>query len=135
MSQSTPNTNARPFWQTALIAAVLTIGANLIIYFLTKALGVSYLFPQPLTNEIAVMPPSQVIVVSLLAIIGAIIAWLLVKRFSSQPARIFRILAVIVLVISFVPDLVLPPDLGTELSLMAMHVASFIIIVGVFTRD
>jgi Family of unknown function (DUF6069) len=72
---------------------------------------------------------------------AAAIVYVLIGRFSKRPIRVFRIVAVVALVLSFASPIsaayVFPlsdaPDVITVVFLLAMHVVAAIITIGLFT--
>jgi len=78
-----------------------------------------------------------------MGVLGAVLVFAILRRFARRPVRIFRVVAVIVLVLSFVPDLWLLaardrlPFPGATLqsvaTLMFMHVVAAAIAVGMLT--
>jgi hypothetical protein len=61
-------------------------------------------------------------------------------RFTGNPARIFTNIAVVVLILSLIPDLIYIPSLpgattGQTAILMVMHVVAAVVIVSVLTRQ
>ena len=88
------------------------------------------------------MPLSQAapIVFTLFGVLGAVIVFALVGRFSRRPLRLFRRIALVTLVVTFVPDilmLVTGFNPGTTLAnvivLMLMHVVAWAISVYMLT--
>ena len=73
-------------------------------------------------------------------VLGAVIAFAIVGRLSRRPVRTFQIIAVIVLILSFLPDIGLLASgapgatLPSILVLMFMHVVAAVIAVWVLTR-
>lgn len=69
--------------------------------------------------------------------LGAVLVFALVNRLSRRPIQLYRIIATIVLFISFVPDLLLLSAPGTSPSdiavLMVMHIATYLVTVGMLT--
>jgi hypothetical protein len=107
--------------------------ANVLVYFVASALGwmpVTYINPQ-LGRPIGV---GEVVGATLPGAVGATIVFALLARFTRRPVTIFRIVAVIVLVLSFLSPLALPgAPLSLILSLEIMHVVAAAVIVGVLT--
>jgi alcohol dehydrogenase len=72
-----------------------------------------------------------------LSSLGAVLVFALVNRLSRRPIQHYRIIATIVLLISFVPDLLLLSVSGTNRSdiaaLMMMHIATYLVTVGMLT--
>lgn len=102
-------------------------------------LGAKALFPvaptfQPL--QLQSFLPCTVI-----GVVGAVIAFALLVRWTKQPARMFRRIAVVVLLASLLPDLLLPfiqlfpgtifPEVG---ALLLMHVATGSLCLGTLSK-
>jgi hypothetical protein len=80
-----------------------------------------------------------VIAISALGAIGATVVYGVITRVSQRPNRTFTIVATIVLVLSFIPMLTLPPELAAAIApvlpaLAVMHVTVAAGSVGVLTR-
>ena len=114
----------------AIIAAVV---ANQIVHLL--ALSLFKISPE--------FPPLQVgppIAFTIMGVLGAVIVFAVVGRLSRRPIRLFRMIALIVLALSFIPDIALlatgampgtsPVAVGT---LAAMHVVAWAIAVWMLT--
>lgn len=78
---------------------------------------------------------------TVVAVTGALIVFALLSRQSQQPVRLFRRIAVVVLIISIIPDLLLPftgwfadttlPEVGFVL---LMHVATALLCIAMAPR-
>jgi purine-cytosine permease-like protein len=122
--------------QIAIAAVAATV-----INILLRLLAVALLdIPQP---EFEPLQLRDVIVSSLGATIAAGIVWALIVRFAKDPARTFRIVAAVALVLSLAAPLQVgladPPDYpGTDAgsvgTLILMHLVTAAICVAVFTR-
>ena len=125
-----------PLWKIGLAAAVLSAIANLALMLVTKPLlGISKTFG-PLT-------PGPIIAWSFIGTFGAVGVYALIKKWSASPGRVFNIVAVIVLLLSFVPDVAVVNvaegpmaggTLGGAVVLMGMHVIAFLIVVSMLRR-
>ena len=78
---------------------------------------------------------------TLVGMTGAVVVFGLILRFSRRPARLFRRVALVVLLVSLVPDVLMlfsgsmPGATGAGvITLMVEHVASWAVAVGVLTR-
>jgi hypothetical protein len=116
-----------------LIAALGAAAANAIVYLIAAALGQmpqSYIVPgggMPIT----VLQP---IISSTVGAIGATIVFALLARFTSRPITIFRIVALVVFILSFGTLLGLPgAPVGMVIALGLMHVVAAAIIVWALT--
>jgi hypothetical protein len=76
-----------------------------------------------------------VIISSVVGALGATVAFAIVVRFARHPIRLFRMIAVVVLLLSFLnPILALPgASLQTILTLESMHVVVAAVSVGLLT--
>jgi hypothetical protein len=114
----------------AVLAAVI---ANVLVSITAVALlGIS-----PEFDPLHVGP---VIGFTVVGVLGAVIVFALIARFSRRPVCLFRRIALVVLLLSFVPDLSLlyaSPYAGTTVQsvivLMLMHVVAWLISVGLLT--
>jgi hypothetical protein len=116
------------------LAIVAAIVANIVI----QQIAVAVLQPDPQFMPLTLPVP---IVFTLVGVLGAVIVYALVARFASRPVRLFRRIALVTLLISFIPDiLMLITDFnpGTTFAnvvvLMLMHVIAWAISVGVLTK-
>jgi hypothetical protein len=119
------------------LAAVAATAVNVLLRFLAVAV---FDIPQP---EFEPLQLRDVIVSSIGATVAAGIVWALIVRFAKDPAKTFRIVAAVALVLSLAAPLQVgladPPDYpGTDAgsvgTLIAMHVVTAAIVVAVFTR-
>ena len=82
---------------------------------------------------------SGTILFTLVPAIVAVPLYAALMRFTSNPARIFTNVAVVVLVVSLIPDLTYIPSLpgatpGQTAILMVMHIVAAVVIVTTLTR-
>jgi hypothetical protein len=118
-----------------LLAALGGSVLNAIIYSVASGLGLipqSILVPAPGGEQ-----PLTVALVSIGTVAGATgaaMVFALVGALAKRPVRIFRIVAVVVLVLSLAGPLTIPgAPLSMVLSLEVMHVAAWAVIVGLLT--
>jgi hypothetical protein len=118
-----------------LIAALVAAVANLLIYYLVPALfNFELAFPlQGPGSEIQRLPVFMVIGVTLIATIGAAVLLAVLNRFTSRPVTIFRVIAVVFLLLSFAAPFSLPVPLRVPLTLATMHAITAAIITYVLT--
>ncbi len=107
----------------AIQTIVLALIVNLLIFFVTNAIADGNIIDPNTGHE---MPFVAVIVATIawsLVTIG--VYWLFVRRLQ-RPATVFQIIAVVVLLLSFLPIL-LNGDLNgtTKVALIIMHLATF----------
>ena len=133
-TRSKPDGTFWRLWWIGLLLVLVTIAVNSLI-----ALGARLLFHvaptfQPL--QLQGFIPSTVIGVT-----GAVIVFALLVRWTRQPIRLFQRIAVSVLLISLIPDLLLPyvrifpdttfPEVG---ALLLMHLATAFICLVMLPR-
>jgi uncharacterized membrane protein YphA (DoxX/SURF4 family) len=121
-------------WWAGPLAAIVASIANLVIYVIAVAAGVSMLVPGPDPS----LPPQPLPIpaVVLFSAIPALVAaglLALLGRFTARPIRIFLIIAAVVLVLSFIPPLLIPISLGLKITFEIMHIVAAAVIVGVLT--
>jgi hypothetical protein len=124
----------RRVWWTGTLAAIASAGINTLI-----GAAAVHLFVVSPTFVPLTIPP--ILLWSGVGALGAASAFAYVTRHAQRPRQAFRRIAGIVLLVSFVPDLLLlTMDLipGTTLpavvSLMLMHISTALITVGLLTR-
>jgi hypothetical protein len=110
-------------------AAVL---ANLLVY----ALGSAVVGYDP--QFVVLANASGTILFTVVPAIAAVLLYAALVRFTSNPARIFTNIAVVVLVLSLIPDLTYIPSVpgatsGQTAILMLMHVVAAVVIVSTLT--
>lgn len=127
-AEAHPDPAARSLLTHAVLAIVAAIAGNVVVWWLATTLfDIPDAFP-PLAG------PGPAVIFTLVGMIGAVIAWRIILGFSSTPDRTFRRTAVVVLLLSFVPDLLLLTEGAAEavpgvtisgvLTLMVMHVVA-----------
>ncbi len=115
------------------LAVLASVIANVLVSITTVALvGIS-----PEFEPVHLRP---VIGFTVVGVLGAVLVFALVARFSRRPVRLFRRIALVVLLLSFMPDLSLlnaSPYAGTTvqsvIALMLMHVVAWLISVSLLT--
>jgi hypothetical protein len=137
MQNTKPDSNeriayGRLTWVTLLAA---TIVVNVLIYFAASGMGFipqSVLIPMPSGEHHLTV--ASVVVSSVVGAIGAAIVFAIIGLFAPRPVRLFRIVAIVVLVLSFAMPLTIPgAPVPMILSLEVMHVAAWAVIVGLLT--
>jgi hypothetical protein len=129
-----PPGRGTPLWLAGIYAGIGALVANHIVLY----------FAKPLAPDLMALSPGPVTFWTVLGAVGATLVYELVRRRSQTPARTFTIVAVIALLISFIPDLLLfrtpvSPTFGNATgggiyTLMAMHCVAAVIVTGVLTR-
>ncbi|NOX61328.1 MAG: hypothetical protein GXP42_05195 [Chloroflexi bacterium] len=133
MSSNTANVNASQIWKAALAAIIVSIIGNLVVRSVALAL-----FQIPPEFEPFQIP--RIAIFTIAGVIGAALVFAWVARGSTEPYARFRKIAIIVLVLSFLPDvgLVLGGIPGATwpgaISLMVMHTVVAVAAVGLLTR-
>jgi len=112
-----------------VVAAVL---ANLLVYLIGSVV-VDY-DPQ----FVVLANPSATILFTVVPAIVAVLLYAALIRFTSNPARIFTNIAVVVLILSLIPDLTYIPSVpgatsGQTAILMVMRVVAAVVIVSMLT--
>jgi len=124
----------RRLWWIAPLTIVLAALANLMIRFLGVAFfGVPSTFP--------LLQPALVIASTVVFLLLAMVAFIVIGHLSRHPIRVYRLVALVAVLLSFLnPIAVLSgwfPVPGMNLTIfwtmVAMHIISAIIIVGLFT--
>jgi hypothetical protein len=101
--------------------AVIAIGANSVDAFAAIAAGAS--------SSFAPLWPAVYAPFSVVGVVGAFVGWSIIRRRSSRPAAVLRVLVPVLAVLSFVPDAVLlatgfipGASLTAVLALAIMHI-------------
>lgn len=129
-------------WTTGLIAAVLSSIGNLLVWFIS-----AQAFNVPYNLQMAGMqnsPPFPFLVVTatFIGVLGGTLLFSLLPRVTKRPITVFRIVAIVVLLISFAqPALLLtsfspmvgPVETSTVIALEIMHVVAGVITIGLLT--
>ena len=115
-----------------LATVVATVIANLLVY----ALGSAVVGYDP--QFVVLANASGTILFTVVPAIAAVLLYAALVRFTSNPARIFTNIAVVVLVLSLIPDLTYIPSVpgatsGQTAILMLMHVVAAVVIVSMLT--
>jgi hypothetical protein len=112
-----------------VVAAVI---ANLAVY----ALGSVVVGYDP--GFVVLANASGTILFTVVPAIVAVLLYAVLMRFTSNPARIFTNIAVVVLILSLIPDITYIPTVpgasaGQTAILMLMHVVAAVVLVGMLT--
>ncbi|HEU5101110.1 MAG TPA: DUF6069 family protein [Roseiflexaceae bacterium] len=130
---STERVSLGRLWWASLLAGLGAAVVNVVVYYIVSAAGA---IPQTVLIP-GMNLPVTVFPVILNSIVPAILAGIvlaLLNRFTRRPVRIFRIVAAILLVLSFANPLTIPgAPLSMILALDFMHIVAAAIIVGVLT--
>ena len=126
----------RPWWQLAIVAAVVAAVANLIVYAIAEGpAGLNLRVPnQQAGGDLVDLGPGPVVLFSVLpAAVAALLAAGL-ARWSSTPRRWFLAIALVVLAVSFLPLVGADLPTSTRLTLGIMHVVTAGAIIAPFAR-
>ena len=116
------------------LAAVFAAVGDVVVYSIGRASGASMVFPYQWEKPPAVLPISVIVSVDIFAAILATIAFGLLVKFTLRGIRVFQIVSVLALLVSFGGPLTLTQTAGsTKATLMAMHVVAAAGIVAVLS--
>ena len=122
-------------WWAAPLAAAAAALANAVVYGgaeIAGALPDSVLVDSPTGRE--PLGLKAVLFASVMGAVGAAVVFALIGQFSRRPIRAFRIVAAVVLVLSFATPLTIPgAPLSMVLTMELMHVVAAAVIVGLLT--
>jgi hypothetical protein len=138
MSTSTlTNQTERVAGGQILKIGALAIGASVVANLLIRIIAVNVLGIGEGFMPLSWGPP---IVFTIIGVLGAIIVFAIIARFAKRPTRLFRIIGVVVLVLSLLPDIGLlsannmpGTSLSAVITLMLMHVAAGTITIWLLT--
>ncbi len=116
----------------------LTVAAAVLGVLIVRVIGVAIVHPSPRFEALGWAPPVSL---SVIMVIGAVLVFALVGRLSRSPLRIYFIVSVIVLVLTFIPDIIEPiymlvpgASWPNAVVLMVMHVAAWAISVAMLSK-
>ncbi len=116
-----------PLWQTVLMAFIAAAIANIVLFFIANAILSE---PVSVPAEMGVVNVVSITISTLVGTLGALLAFVLIKRFTRHPARTFLIVAVVALIVSMAgPFGSAGIALSTRLVLALMHIIAAAIIV------
>ena len=134
---SAPLAEERVSYRRLLWVGPLAIVASVIANQIVRVLALALFDISPEFPPLQVGPP---IMFTIMGVLGAIIVYAIVGRFSRRPIRVFRSIALAVLLLSFLPDIgllrsnMLPgTSLAAVLTLATMHVVTWAITVWMLT--
>ncbi len=136
-TQSSRDQGERVDFGRLLWVALLAIAAAVVANVLVRTVAVVLFDVSPEFPPLALGPT---VVFTVVGVLGAVLVFALVARFARRPVRLFRRIALVVLLISFVPNILLlvsdsvpgaaVPAVGT---LMLEHVVAWAVSVGILT--
>ena len=116
----------------------LTILAAIVANVIIQQIAVAVLRPDPAFMPLTFAAP---IVFTLIGVLGAAIVYAVIGRFARQPIQLFRRVALVTLVVSFIPDILMlitgfnPGTTAANVAvLLLMHIIAWAIAVGMLTR-
>lgn len=137
-SQPSARLSTQRVLQAGGIAIVGSVIANLIVYWIGRRLTQPPANFQPLASPV----PTMIYTVLFLIIATGVYAWINAK--ASDPVRMWTIVAIVALILSLIPDVLLlinpgilpigTPNVPTVLVLMVMHVVAYGITMWAFTK-
>ncbi len=133
-TQSQPRRTFGRLAAAGAIAAIVAAVADVVVYSIGRASGVSMVMPYQWGQPPAVLPISIIVSTVLVAAILATITFGLLVKFTLNGVRVFQIVSVPALLVSFAGPLSLAQTAGsTKATLMAMHVVAAAGIVAVLS--
>lgn len=122
-------------WRAALIAAIGTAVANLLVFVVAKnVFGLGLAIPLGgAGSPIEPLPAFMVVIATAVPALAAAGLLALLARFTRRPILIFQIIAAVFVLLSLGGPLSLPVDTATKLVLSLMHLAAAAVITGVLT--
>jgi len=136
-SAATPRAGRAVDWGRYALVGLGTVVAAVVANLIVWAIGGAIVGYDPRFSPLA--SPGGAFLFTLVPAIVATLIYAGLLRFAADPARVFTILAVVLLVLSLIPDLTYIPTVpGASVRqtavLMAMHVVAAVVIVGGLTR-
>lgn len=134
---ATTESNLRPsqLVRTALIAGVIAIISNLLIFLAAGSVAnITLSIPAP-DGSLIPLPIPAIVVTSLVSALGAVGVYYVLNRLTASPLRIFQIFAFVFLLLSLIPLFALPIEGSVRNFLLVMHVVTAAIIVGTITMS
>ena len=118
----------------APLAGVLAAVANSLVWLIAiNMLQIPMLMPLDPTTPMQ-LPLGAVVAFSLVPAIGAGVLLALLGRFVKRPLFVFSVVAGLFLLVSFLPDILLPAATATKLTLMTMHIIAAAVITSTLIK-
>jgi len=135
--------NSKLTFSRSLLAGAIAIALSVIANLVIRWLGLLIVPVDPGFMPLSTWQP--VAIMTTLFLVVATIVFLVINAFAANPPRVFSIVALIALIISLIPNVLMLfnsaplPNLGTPtpgaaIILMLQHVAAYAITVWAFTR-
>ena len=122
----------------AVGAGIAAVGNLMVFWVLPSLLGASpiqvQMGPPGPDAALADLNAVMVIVASVLPAFIAAGVLALLGRFTARPFTVFRVIGVVVLLMSFAPFTLMPMPTGTIITLAVMHIIAAVAIVGALDR-
>jgi hypothetical protein len=114
----------------------LAVAGNLLLYLLARfVFGLGLIMPPiPPATEPAPLLLAPVVLLSFVPGLGAAVVYWLLGKFSANPRRLFLIVSVVLLLLSFAGPFALPVALSTQIILNLMHIVAGAAIIGALAR-
>ena len=117
----------------AIATVIAAMAANLVVYYVGSV--VTDYDP----DFVVLATPGGTIIFTVVPAIVAVLVYAILLRTTRNPARTFTIIAAVVLILSWIPDLTYIPAVpgssaGQTAVLMIMHAVAALVIVGMLTR-
>jgi hypothetical protein len=124
-------------WRVGLLAIVIAVIANVIVYFV----GVQLVTVPP--EFLPLTAPIPAIIFTTVGMIAATVAFAIVGRFTRQPVRVYTIVAIVALLLSLIPNILMIIDpssvpfpganVGNVMVLIVMHFVAAAVAIWVLT--
>ena len=108
-------------------AGLLTISASVVATLVVRALALALFDISPEFEPLATA--GRTVILTVIFVFLAVLVFAAVRRFAARPARLFRNIAVVALLLSLVPDLFMLTDGGSAAFPGASGVAVAVLIV------
>jgi hypothetical protein len=115
----------------------LTILASILGVLIVRVIAVAILQPDPPPISLGWVVPT---ISTFVFVTGAVLVFALVSRFAANPIRTYQIIAFVVLLLSFLPDIAYPQshmrgaNWPNSVALMVMHVVAWGICVSMLSK-
>jgi hypothetical protein len=117
--------------RAGLAAAALAVTGNTIMYGVSGLLKVSFTMPTP--DGAFSITLMHVITETVVMVVGAVLVFALLRRLTTRAVPVFRVIAVVVLLVSFLFPMLLLAEPPLKITLLLMHLFSAAVIVGLLT--
>jgi len=132
------STSSAPLRLTSLLwVGPLTVLVSIVAVLVVRTVTVALLHPDP---EFTPLSWDSSIVLTTVFVTSAVLVFVLVARFALNPIRTYRIIAAVVLMISFLPDIAVGrshtagANWPNAFALMTMHVTAWAVCVTMLSK-